>query len=797
MGNHALCDGLLEECGGFLQEIESSVPVVPSACVSTKNACSKVDLQQGSTKFAEKLDDSLSLSEEEWETLNPLGEHDVDEQIPLANVGFMASDDIAMGDDGTSASRGSVCKSASSNHNVYESREGCPPDSLLGGDVDGKIQCMREHDAAARPYRSMAFGEREAPTASYKQPDVLEVSDTCLFSSPTTATTSEVPTSMTNVGGVKDLDSCLSVQNVPSIENAHISQARSAEQSIDLARETNLTVSPTCAETDIEAPDDTFAVATDTAVPGSIEGVSNLDQANSASGSSDRFIADTKTSIQDHETSQSGTRPSGASSSETGNAKNAFGSDNSWCATHFQYRWRCRQDGVADECNKQDQSGSNRSAARTRQRSSNRQGGTGNEPGLDDLGDSAPLGDEEMEDLEIQRMVADLEDERRDLRDELNRAKRSSDTVTPEMQRDVELLLEAFGIPFVHSPAEAEAQCCFLAHARLVDAVVSDDSDVLAFGAQEVYRRLFSEDHMVECYTSKRIEAKLGLCQEDFIILATLLGCDYTLGVHGVGIVNGLEIIRAFKPQRVEGDAIDPNAWMEPLKKLRDWAKNITEVAQQSAGVTESDTRAIASFKRAHMNYRSQWSFPDHFPNPQVYDAFRNAKVDRSLEPFSWSPVDSAAVIARVEMGCGISAEKLNERLEPALRRYTDTLRQPRITEYMLPAGVGDVAVVHSNRMRNALRGLRGEASPERSASPPRENADAPRRRRRAPNASSTEDGRAEAARRDTDVPAPAPKAKRQRRAVPAVPDTSRAQGTKPGWSLRQNSGRIDLSDSE
>ena len=116
------------------------------------------------------------------------------------------------------------------------------------------------------------------------------------------------------------------------------------------------------------------------------------------------------------------------------------------------------------------------------------------------------------------------------------------------MQADVEALLEALGVPFVHAPAEAEAQCAFLGAAAVGDAVASDDSDVLVFGAREVYRRMFAEDQQVECYSSARLQARLGLQQEQLIVLAMLLGCDYTLGVHGVGIVNALEVVQAYSP---------------------------------------------------------------------------------------------------------------------------------------------------------------------------------------------------------------------------------------------------------
>jgi DNA excision repair protein ERCC-5 len=329
------------------------------------------------------------------------------------------------------------------------------------------------------------------------------------------------------------------------------------------------------------------------------------------------------------------------------------------------------------------------------------------------------MADEDLEDLEVERLQAELEDERHELHGEMLRAKRNADTVTAEMRADVELLLQAFGIPFVHSPSEAEAQCVFLAEARLVDAVATDDSDALVFGAREVYRHLFSDDHMVECYTAARVEQKLGMGKGDLISLAMLLGCDYTLGVHGVGIVNGLEIIRAFKPCGLLEGSSDAEAWTNEFRSLQVWAENVADHVQDSAGVEPGDRKSVANFKKLHHNFRRQWSFPSKFPDPEVQAAFVHHNVDRSLEPFSWGSVDTDQVVRRLMQATDLDESKVRERLDPALRKYTDALRQPRITEYMVPTGIGDVALVRSNRMRDALRGLRGEASPERSATPP------------------------------------------------------------------------------
>jgi len=126
-----------------------------------------------------------------------------------------------------------------------------------------------------------------------------------------------------------------------------------------------------------------------------------------------------------------------------------------------------------------------------------------------------------------------------------------SSGVDNEMMMDYKILLKLFGIPFVQSPGEADAQCAELEKKGLVDGKsslfhfnctfflltcyplfsfegsISDDSDLFVFGSKKVYRRLFSKKH-AEVYSTSKIESATGLKRIDFLNLTLLLGSDYT-----------------------------------------------------------------------------------------------------------------------------------------------------------------------------------------------------------------------------------------------------------------------------
>ena len=114
------------------------------------------------------------------------------------------------------------------------------------------------------------------------------------------------------------------------------------------------------------------------------------------------------------------------------------------------------------------------------------------------------------------------------------------------MRFDCSISLRLFGIPYLVSPTEAEAQCAFLDLTNQCDGVITDDSDVWLFGASHVYRHFFRQNQLVEYYDANIIANQLGLDRESMIAVGMIVGSDYTKGIPNAGIMTALEILQEF-----------------------------------------------------------------------------------------------------------------------------------------------------------------------------------------------------------------------------------------------------------
>ncbi|EDO45269.1 predicted protein [Nematostella vectensis] len=146
----------------------------------------------------------------------------------------------------------------------------------------------------------------------------------------------------------------------------------------------------------------------------------------------------------------------------------------------------------------------------------------------------------------LEEMQTNLNREQRTLQSERARQARASAEVSTEMLNESQELLRLFGVPFLVSPMEAEAQCAFLDMTGQTDGTITDDSDVFLFGGRRVYKNIFNQNKHAECYTCEDIDKGLALSRSKMIKLAFVTGSDYTEGIQGLGAVSAMEVLHEF-----------------------------------------------------------------------------------------------------------------------------------------------------------------------------------------------------------------------------------------------------------
>jgi len=271
--------------------------------------------------------------------------------------------------------------------------------------------------------------------------------------------------------------------------------------------------------------------------------------------------------------------------------------------------------------------------------------------------------------------------------------------VTDEMRTEVMQLLRLFGIPYVVAPAEAEAQCVELERLGLVDGIVTEDSDTFVFGGQVVYKNIFDDKKYVEVYHTKDASEEMNLTQDSLVALAMLLGGDYTEGVKGVGIVNGMEVLQAFDV------AQDCEAG---LKRFRKWLDGFDPNDLGKTDSSENDNTARSQeeqvFHRKHHTARTRWIAPKHFPDPKVLNAYLNPVVDTSTERFSWGIPDLDGLIAFCHGHMGWVAEETEKLIVPIIKQMEEgSMRQTRIDSFMRYEDGIKFAKIQSKRLRHVL----------------------------------------------------------------------------------------------
>lgn len=123
--------------------------------------------------------------------------------------------------------------------------------------------------------------------------------------------------------------------------------------------------------------------------------------------------------------------------------------------------------------------------------------------------------------------------------------------VTPEMAGQFIEKLKNLGVKYLVAPYEADAELVYLERKGIIDAILSEDSDLLVFGAKCLLTKLDQYGDCVEInrkdFTSCRDISLVGWSDAEFRCMAILSGCDYLPNISGMGLKTAYQLVRKHK----------------------------------------------------------------------------------------------------------------------------------------------------------------------------------------------------------------------------------------------------------
>nr|CAD1828013.1 unnamed protein product [Ananas comosus var. bracteatus] len=123
--------------------------------------------------------------------------------------------------------------------------------------------------------------------------------------------------------------------------------------------------------------------------------------------------------------------------------------------------------------------------------------------------------------------------------------------ITPSIAFQLIQVLKQEKVDYIVAPYEADAQMTFLSINKLVDAVITEDSDLIPFGCSRIIFKMDKFGQGVEFRSSKLGQNKeldfAGFSKQMVLQMCILSGCDYLQSLPGMGLKRAHALIQKLK----------------------------------------------------------------------------------------------------------------------------------------------------------------------------------------------------------------------------------------------------------
>jgi flap endonuclease-1 len=196
---------------------------------------------------------------------------------------------------------------------------------------------------------------------------------------------------------------------------------------------------------------------------------------------------------------------------------------------------------------------------------------------------------------------------------EITKLERRCVVFSQKQVQDILYFFELLGIPVIRENEEADFILAKLSATNKIDYILSDDSDVLAFGAKRVLKNFCIKEEKCEIYTMSDILTNLGVTMHKFVDICILCGCDYTTKIRNMNCCKSLQLILLWGSIEEVAKNTEYDINLEQIQKARElFSKELPGETMEriSAFIVKKNSRLEELEKFLQMNIEKKFLIP-------------------------------------------------------------------------------------------------------------------------------------------------------------------------------------------